>query len=74
MINGLRTDLNGASDPKTVMDATGQAVVENTWSTQHLAQVQTVNGLAQAQQWIDQQQVDEKYRQDAAAFLAAVPH
>ena len=62
MINGLRTDLNGASDPKTVMDATGQAVVENTWSTQHLDQVQTVNGVAQAQQWIDQQQVDEKYR------------
>ena len=74
VINGLRADLNGASDPKTVMDATGQAVVESTWSTQHLAQVQTVNGLAQAQQWIDQQQVDEKYRQDAAAFLAAVPH
>ena len=74
VINGLRTDLNGASDPKTVMDATGQAVVENTWSTQHLAQVQTVNGLAQAQQWINQQQVDEKYRQDDAAFLAAVPH
>jgi hypothetical protein len=62
-----------AKDPKTVMDATGQAALENAWATEHLAQVQTVNGLAQAQYWIDQQQGDEKFRMDAQAFLAAVP-
>jgi hypothetical protein len=72
VLNGLRTDMN-AKDPKTVMDATGQAALENAWATEHLAQVQTVNGLAQAQFWIDQQQADEKYRMDADAFLAAVP-
>jgi hypothetical protein len=73
VLNGLRTDLNGASDPKTVMDATGQAVLENAWHTSQAAQIEAVNGMAQAQHWIDEQQADEKYRQDAKAFLQAVP-
>lgn len=72
VLDGLRTDMN-AKDPKTVLDATGQATLENAWATEHLAQIQTVNGLAQAQQWIDQQQADEKIRMDSDAFLAAMP-
>jgi hypothetical protein len=72
VLDGLRTDMN-AKDPKTVLDATGQATLENAWATEHLAQIQTVNGLAQAQQWIDQQQGDEKLRMDSDAFLAAMP-
>ena len=73
VLDGLRTDMN-AKDPKTVLDATGQATLENGWATEHLAQVQTVNGLAQAQHWIDEQQAEEKYQMDADAFLKAVPH
>jgi hypothetical protein len=72
VLNGLRTDMNTAS-PANREGVIGQAAIENAWHTGVAAQIDAVNGMAQAQQRINAQQADEKWRQDSEAFLKSVP-
>ena len=73
-LTGLRTTLRGASDPKTVADATAQIALEHTWVSNTAAQLQAVTAIAQAQQRVNEQQADEKLSADFAAFIQAAPH
>ena len=73
-LTGLRTTLLGASDPKTVADATAQIALEHTWVSNTAAQLQAVTAIAQAQQRVNEQQADEKLSADFAAFIQAAPH
>src|ERR1700722_16021270 len=70
-LQGLRTTLLGASDPKTVADATAQIALEHTWVSNTAAQLQAVTAMAQAQQRVNEQQADEKLGADFAAFIQA---
>jgi hypothetical protein len=72
VLNGLRTDMNSAS-PAEREGATGQATIENAWHTGVAAQIEAINGMAQAQMTINAQQSAEKLRADADAFIKAVP-
>ena len=73
-LEGLRTTLLGASDPKTVADATAQIALEHTWVSNPAAQLQAVTAMAQAQQRVNEQLSDEKLSADFAAFIQAAPH
>ncbi len=72
-LNALRTDASAATDPKTTMAVGAQATIENAWHTGAAAQIEAVNGMAEAQARINQQQVGAKFNQDADAFIQAVP-
>ena len=72
-LNSIRDTLNGASDPKTVQDATGQAVVESGWSINNATRALAVIGIGMAQHDIMQNQADQMYKQSADRFLAQVP-
>lgn len=72
-LNALRDTANSASDPKTVQDVTAQAAIENAWSTNNATRMLSIIGIGQAQADIIRSQGEQKAKQQADEFLAAVP-
>jgi conjugal transfer/entry exclusion protein len=69
----LRDNLLGATDTKSVLDATGQIQVETAWNVNEAAQLQAVSATYQAQKDSIVQRDNERLDQDIEGFLASSP-
>ena len=72
VLQGLRTQLASATDPKAVADAQAQIQIEQTWVNSEMGQVQTIALLNEAQQQVAGQQRVQKINSDVAALQASM--
>lgn len=73
VLQPLRTDLLGATDTKTVLDASAQAQLETAWNVNQLAQLTAVQNAYVVQQDSVKQRDEEKLDKDIEDALATSP-
>jgi hypothetical protein len=72
-VDKLRTQLDTATDPKTVADVNAQINAQNTWANLNQDRIAAVHSMAVAQHDIMDNQAAQQADNAAQQFLKAVP-